>query len=69
MQKRWLESITIIDLSLLTPLLAWAHGDDEIRLDGFVGPILALMILLTIVPVGKLVIRRIKKGSVREERL
>lgn len=69
MWRSWLELIGVTALSLLTPLLAWAHGDDEIRLDGFVGPVLALMILFTVVPAGKMVIRRIKKGSIREERL
>ncbi|MBI5747417.1 MAG: hypothetical protein HZA13_10505 [Nitrospirae bacterium] len=60
MWKRLPEVISVILLSLLPSLPAWAHGDDDIRLDSFLGPILGLLTILVLVPIGKFVIRTVK---------
>ncbi len=60
MWKRLPEVINVIALSLLPSVSAWGHGDDDIRLDSFLGPILGLLTILVLVPVGKFVIKTIK---------
>ncbi len=66
MWKRRLKPLAITALWVLMPVLAWAHGDDEVRVNSFLGPILAVLTIFILVPIGKVVIRGIKKQ--KEER-
>ena len=62
MQKKRFKAISIMVILILTPLLAWAHGDDEVSINSFFGPLLALITIFMLVSIGKFVIQRIKKG-------
>jgi len=61
MWKRLLEVPGIIALLILRPVLALAHGDDQVTVNTFFGPILAVFTVFILVPVGKVVIRGIQK--------
>jgi hypothetical protein len=61
MWKRLLEVLDTAILSVLMPVLALAHGDDQMTVNTVFGPILAAFTIFTVVPIGKAVIRKIKK--------
>jgi len=50
-------------LILSFPGLAFAHGDDEVKAATFIGPMLALAVILTVVGLGKALLRAIVKRS------
>jgi len=47
-------------LALLFPALAHAHGDDNVTLATFFGPMLGLTVLVTVVGIGRAVIRAVR---------
>lgn len=53
----------LVGLILLWPGLAFAHGDDEVTAASFVGPLLALVICVTVVGIGRTVIRVVRRNS------
>jgi len=61
MWKKRLNAVALAGLWTLIPFMAWAHGDDEVRLNSFLGPGLAVLTVLLAVPIGKALIRGLKK--------
>jgi len=48
---------------LLFPGLAFAHGDDDVTAATFVGPMLAVVTVVTVVGLGRLLLRAmVKRG-------
>lgn len=47
----------IIPAVLLSPGLALAHGDDDVTAATFIGPIVALLVIVTVVGLGKIFLR------------
>lgn len=50
----------LMGLLLLFPALAWAHGDDDVTLAGFFGPLLGAVVLASVVGIGRAVIRAVR---------
>lgn len=61
MWKKRLNAMALAGLWTLMPLMAWAHGDDEVRWNSFFGPGLAVLTILVAVPIGKALIRGLRK--------
>lgn len=61
MWKKRLNAVALAALWTLMPFMAWAHGDDEVKLNSFFGPGLAALTVLVAVPIGKALIRAISK--------
>ncbi len=49
--------------TLLSPGLALAHGDDHVTATSFIGPMLALVVVVTVVGLGKAFLRAVVKRS------
>ena len=47
-------------LALLFPALAHAHGDDTVAPAAFFGPMLGLVVLVSVVGIGRAVIRAVR---------
>ena len=48
----------------LMPTLAFAHGDDEVTTATFIGPMLAFVMVVSVVGIGRALIRAVKgKGK------
>jgi hypothetical protein len=54
---------TVLMAVLLFPRLALSHGDDDVTAATFVGPMLAFVTVVTVVGLGRLLLRTLaKKG-------
>lgn len=49
--------------TLFLPSLALAHGDDNVTAATFIGPMLALAVIVVVVSLGKALLRAIVKRS------
>ena len=56
MRGIWGGAATVLGL----PAMALGHGDDNVSVEGFFGPILGLLTFMVVVGVGKAIIRRLQ---------
>ena len=52
-----------IAIGFFLPSLAHAHGDDDVTVVSFIGPLIALLVFALVVSVGKMMIRVILEGA------
>ena len=50
-------------LWMLMPTLAFAHGDDEVTAATFIGPMLAFVMVVSVVGIGRALIRAVKANK------
>jgi hypothetical protein len=60
----WVWSAASLGLLMLMPTLASAHGDDEVTATTFIGPMLAFVLVVSVVVIGRELVRSAKgKGK------
>ena len=56
-------SLSIGKIFLFLPALAYAHGDDDVTAASFIGPMVAVIVFMLVVGLGRMLLRMVIKRA------